>query len=76
MTNREQFVENLKKIIAETKWTDSSLSSLAVTALSCDECPLFGGDCYVRGNCAEKLLEWLQKHGDEEMGDKEYENNL
>ena len=69
MTNREQFTKNLKKIIVETEWTDSGISGLANIALSCDECPLLSGDCYAKGNCAENLLGWLQKHGDGEVED-------
>lgn len=71
MTKRERFVKNLKKIIVEEEWTDSGLSLLANIALSCDECPVSDADCSTMGgNCDDKILKWLQEHGDEAVAGK------
>ena len=80
MTKRERLWKKVKTTIVNTKWTDSSLSSFAETALNCDECPAFANCDHTKG-CCETIHEWLMAHGDEEaenrrMTNKEWLNTL
>lgn len=62
MTKREQLWIKVKTTIVNTKWTDSSLSSFAGTALNCDECPALANCDHTKG-CCETIHEWLnQQH--------------
>lgn len=67
MTKRELLWKKVKTIINKTKWTDSSLSALAKTALDCDECPANSQECPFVKSCSETIFDWLYEHGDEEV---------
>lgn len=65
MTKREQFAKNLKEIIAETNWSNSSLAYFAKVAIDCDGCPAVNV-CERMDNCYDAIFHWLDTQGNEE----------
>lgn len=66
MTKKELFVKKVKESIQDREWTNAAIAIIGPVVLDCKEC-LCGCDYPFGNSCGEKLFNWLENYGDEEV---------
>lgn len=75
MTKKELLIEKIKKSVQDREWTNAAIASMGFIIMDCQDCPC-GCEYPFGNNCSEKLFNWLENYGDEEVNNAECCNSI